>query len=123
MPRRAGRLEESIDPVEIASVFNTESAFHPIYSLEGSAATRALRSLEGKPLDAIVMLGTGMPTLAPIAETIGWSGAPVMSCNLCLAWRAIEAIDRQEPRLSTLKPWLAGDGWVDRLRERMPASS
>ena len=54
----------------VANAFNSESAFHPIYSLEGSAATKALRSLEGKPLDAIVMLGTGMPTLAPIAETI-----------------------------------------------------
>jgi maleate cis-trans isomerase len=108
---------------EVANAFNTESAFHPIYSLGGSAAANALRLLEDKALDAIVMLGTGMPTLAPIADSIGWNGAPVMSCNLCLAWRAIEAIDRQEPRLSTLKPWLAGDGWVDRLRERMPASS
>ena len=104
------------DPVEIANVFNTESAFHPIYSLEGSAATQALCSLERKSLDAIVMLGTGMPTLAPIAETIGWSGAPVMSCNLCLAWRVVEALDDQPPRATTLEPWLRGEGWVDRLK-------
>ena len=105
---------------EIANAFNTESAFHPIYSLGGSAAANALRTLEGKPLDAIVMLGTGMPTLAPIAGCIGWNGAPVMSCNLCLAWRAVEAVDQRGPRLSTLKPWLAGEGWVDRLRQRTP---
>jgi len=110
---------QGFDPVEIASVFNTESAFHPIYSLEGSAATQALRSLEGNPIDAIVMLGTGMPTLAPIAETIGWSGAPVMSCNLCMAWRVVEALDGQAPSITTLEPWLRGEGWVGRLKAQM----
>ena len=106
---------------EVASVFNSESAFHPIYSLEGSAAARALRSLEGKALDAIVMLGTGMPTLRPIAGVIGWAGAPVMSCNLCLAWRAVEALEGRKPSASTIKPWLDGKGWVDRLaRSELP---
>src|SRR5262249_43907355 len=76
------------DVVEVASAFNSESTFHPIYSLGGSVAAKALRTLEGKPLDAIVMLGTGMPTLHPVADSIGWNGAPAMSCNLCLAWRA-----------------------------------
>src|SRR5215510_12939205 len=105
-----------LEVIEVASVFNAESAVHPIYSLAGSSASAALRSLEGKPIDAIVMLGTGMPTLGPIASAIGWAGPPVMSCNLCLAWRAVEALDRQPPRASTLQAWLRGDGWVDRLR-------
>jgi maleate cis-trans isomerase len=106
----------SFEPVEIATVVNTESAFHPIYSLEGSAAAQALRSLEDKPLDAIVMLGTGMPTLNPIAETIGWRGAPVMSCNLCLAWRIVAALDGLPPSAATLHPWLRGEGWLERLK-------
>jgi maleate isomerase len=101
--------------VEVANVFNSADAFHPIYSLGEASAAQALRTLEHKPLDAIVMLGTGMPTLAPIAGVIGWGSAPVLSCNLCLAWRAIEAIDQKEPRESTLKSWLNGEGWVDRL--------
>ena len=109
-----------LDVIEVASVFNAESAFHPIYSLAGSSAMQALRSLERKPLDAIVMLGTGMPTLAPIASAIGWAGAPVMSCNLCLAWRAVEALDRREPRASTLQSWLSGEGWVERLKVQLP---
>jgi maleate isomerase len=104
----------------VAGAFNRDSAFHPIYSLGGSAAAAALQSLRDKPLDAIVMLGTGMPTLAPIAGAIGWSGAPVMSCNLCLAWRAVEALERQTPRRSTLESWLGGTGWVDRLRAALP---
>jgi maleate isomerase len=101
--------------VDVAQVFNNENAFHPIYSLDGSSAAQALHRLRDKPLDAIVMLGTGMPTLAPIAGAIGWGGAPVMSCNLCLAWRAVEALDRREPRRSTLESWLSGEGWVNRL--------
>lgn len=102
----------------VASALNSKSAFNPIYSLGGSAVAQALRELEGRPLDAIVMLGTGMPTLAPIADSIGWQAAPVMSCNLCLAWRCIEALDRRDPTAATLQTWLDGEGWVDRLRAR-----
>lgn len=104
---------------EVANAFNTASSFHPIYSLGGSAASAALRTLEDKRLDAIVMLGTGMPTLRPIAETIGWRGAPVMSCNLCLAWRAVEALDTAAPRRATLERWLQGDGWAAQLKARI----
>jgi maleate isomerase len=101
---------------EVANVASQDAAFHPIYAMAGSSAIAALRSLEGKPLDAIVMLGTGMPTLAPIASAIGWNGATVMSCNLCLAWRMVEVLDGEAPRVATLRSWLNGSGWVDRLK-------
>jgi len=103
---------------EVALVFNAASAFHPIYSLGGSSAAQALQSLKDKPLDAIVMLGTGMPTLRPIAEAIGWNGPLAMSCNLCLAWRAVEVLDGQAPSRATLEPWLSGEGWVAHLNAR-----
>jgi maleate cis-trans isomerase len=103
---------------EIANAFNSASSFHPIYSLGGSAAGAALDTLEDKKLDAIVMLGTGMPTLQPIANAIGWRGAPVMSCNLCLAWRAVEALDRAPPRRTTLERWLQGEDWAAQLQAR-----
>lgn len=106
-----------LEVAAVANAFNEESSFHPIYSLGGSAAERAVMQLEDKPLDAIVMLGTGMPTLQPIARTIGWRGAPVMSCNLCLAWRAVESLAGEPPRRTTLERWLQGDGWADRLRD------
>ena len=100
---------------ELASAVTRSDTFHPIYSLDSSAALAALRTLEDKPLDAIVMLGTGMPTLRPIAATIGWRGAPAMSSNLCLAWRVVEALDRHSPDASTLGSWLHGEGWAERL--------
>jgi maleate isomerase len=107
------------DVLEVAGVFGGETAFHPIYGLGAARATQALARLEPKRLDAIVLLGTGMPTLAPIAQTIGWQGAPVMSCNLCLAWRLTEMLDRQQPREATLHAWLGGEGWIDRLSAQM----
>jgi len=100
----------------VASAFDaTNKSFHPIYSMAGSAAEHAARSLQRAELDAIVMLGTGMPTLRPIAALIDWDGPPVMSCNLCLAWRAVEALRGREPDATTLRPWLRGEGWVRRL--------
>lgn len=102
----------------VATAFDSGSAFHPIYSLPGESAARALQTLKDKPLDAIAMLGTGMPTLRPIAEAIGWSGPPVLSCNLCLAWRVVEALEGQTPRSSSLETWLQGEGWVERLENR-----
>jgi maleate isomerase len=106
------------DVAEIASAVTRSDSFHPIYGLDSSAALMALRTLRNKPLDAIVLLGTGMPTLRPIAETIGWGGPPAMSSNLCLAWRAVEALERRPPAASTLASWLGGEGWTERLKAR-----
>jgi maleate isomerase len=106
------------DVAAVVDVVNSHGTFHPIYSLAASSANRALSALQHKSLDAIVMLGTGMPTLTSIAQVIGWNGAPVMSCNLCLAWRVVETLDRHQTPGATLLTWLGGAGWVDRLRAR-----
>ena len=101
--------------VETSSTFNADSDFHPIYSLQASSAYEALLLLRDKPLDAIVMLGTGMPTLAPIASVGDRDGPPVMSCMLCLAWRTIQAIDGKAPEAGELMSWLKGSDWANRL--------
>ena len=101
--------------VEVSSAFNADSDFHPIYSLQASSASEALHLLRDKPLDAIVMLGTGMPTLAPIASVANWDGPPVMSCMLCLAWRTIQAVDGKTPKASELRRWIRGEDWAKRL--------
>ena len=74
-------------------------------------------------MHAVGMLGTGMPTLAPIASVIGWSGASVMSCNLCLAWRMVAAVDERMPDAAGLEPWLRGEGWVRRLNEYLGSAA
>ena len=108
------------DVVETSSAFDAGSAFHPIYSLAAASASDALELLRDKPVDAIVMLGTGMPTLGSIAETAGWDGPPVMSCMLCLAWRTIEAIEGRQPTAEGVRKWIEGSGWTQRLSARSP---
>jgi len=101
---------------ECASAFNPDSEFHPIYSLGASSAGEALALLREKPVDAIVMLGTGMPTLAPIAGAAGWDGPPVISCMLCLAWRTVQAVDGRAPSADSVMSWINGTHWSARLK-------
>lgn len=91
---------------------NPGSTAHPIYSLPSSAAQAGLDALdEAADLDAIVMLGTGLPTLAPIARTPRRGRAPVMSSMLCLAWRAVLALDGRRPDAANLLGWIDRGSW------------
>ena len=100
---------------ECASAFNPDSEFHPIYSLGATSSFEALTLLQTKSVDAIVMLGTGMPTLRPISMAVGWNGPPVISCMLCLAWRTVHAIDGQALNLHSIMSWIKGTHWSSRL--------
>ena len=86
-------------------------AFHLIYSLPSDAAREALDALGDAQCDAIVMLGTGMPTLRPIAETPRLRGVPVLSCMFCLVWACVTLLEGAEPSAASLDHWLAGSWW------------
>jgi maleate isomerase len=101
---------------EIASAFNPDSEFHPIYSLQAGSAAESLKLLENKDLDAIVMLGTGMPTLRPILDKKDWSGPPVTSCMLSLAWRTVLHMDGETPSAASVLAWSRGEDWSDRMK-------
>jgi maleate cis-trans isomerase len=102
---------------EIARPSSEAGAFHPVYSLDGSRAGEALNTLAHAAVDAVVMLGTGMPTLRAIATAIGAGGAPVISCNLCLAWRSVTALKGNAPDRASLSRWLKGEHWQGRLAQ------
>ena len=89
--------------------------FHPIYSLSSEAAAQALSEINEPRLDAIVMLGTGMPTLAAISRSPFHGGAPVLSCMFCLIWAGVVLLERAEPTRAGLEDWLTGDWWRGRL--------
>lgn len=105
-----------LDVTEVVGAFNDESEFHPIYSLRAESSVEALRSLEDKDLDAIVMLGTGMPTLQPILDVANWNGAPVTSCMLSLAWRTVMYIDGTDPSKENMLAWSKGEEWRGRMK-------
>ena len=104
---------------EIATSFNAESGFHPIYSLNAGDAAEALSDLGGRgDHDAILMLGTGIPTLRPIAEAAGRPGPPTLSCMLCLVWRCVRELEDSPPDAESVAAWARGEGWSERLAAR-----
>lgn len=99
-----------------ANAYRETDEFHAIYSLSADAALKAMRTFETKSIDAVLMLGTGMPTLRAISVLPSIGSAPVLSCMLCLAWRAISHLD---PLLATregLQAWLTHRPWETNLQ-------
>ena len=107
--------------VRIAGSELKDGVFHPIYAMSGDGAHRALLELDPAGLDAIAMLGTGMPTLAPIHRTPFHGGVPVLSCMLALAWRSVCALDKADPARDSLLAWVRGEGWSARYLARRDA--
>lgn len=103
------------DVVAEASAFRDSGAFHPIYSLAAGEATAALDGLDPGGIDAVLMLGTGMPTLPAIAARPRLGDAPVISCMLALAWRAVTHRDPSVHSRETLLAWIDGAHWKPRL--------
>ena len=101
---------------EVAGVFDDSSDFHPIYILRAESSMNALMSLKDKDIDAIVMLGTGMPTLQPILNCADWNGPPVTSCMLSLAWRTMLYINGKDASRDDILAWSRGQDWWQRMR-------
>jgi hypothetical protein len=77
----------------------------------------ALDGLRGR-FDAVVLLGTGLPTLRAILATPSIGAAPVVSCTLALAWRCLHLLQGTAPSGASLLEWISGDAWRHRYRER-----
>ena len=59
--------EGGVEVARVVEVAPQACAFHPIYAMPAADARSALDALDDEPgLDAVAMLGTGMPTLGPI---------------------------------------------------------
>jgi maleate isomerase len=97
-------------------------AGHPIYSMTADAASRALDAIDSSGVDAIVMLGTGLPTLGALLAARG-ARAPAMSCNLALAWACAEPIERHGGSADSLLRWISGEGWRARFEARHGAGA
>ncbi len=98
-----------------ASAYRESAAFHPIYSLSADAALKALSAFETLDVDAVLMLGTGMPTLRALSLRPRIGKAPVLSCMLCLAWRAVAHRDASLATRAGLEAWLTDQPWAANL--------
>lgn len=59
---------------------------HRIYGLTSAEVLEAVASFDLRGAQAILLAGTGMPSLRVILELEPAHGVPVLSSNLCLAW-------------------------------------
>jgi maleate isomerase len=101
-----------LEVVTVSSAYDDQGAFHPIYALTGAPVSAALQPLLPlDDLDAIVLLGTGMPTVRPIQAARDKTATPIISCMLALVWASVAAIDPTHNTPDALKSWLAGDHW------------
>jgi len=105
----------------VASASLDESLFHPIYSIPAGRTTETFDRLRAEHVDAIVMLGTGMPTLETILERAGAVGVPLLSCMLARAWRTVAAVDGRAPDATELQRWIAGEHWKARFAAQRPS--
>lgn len=98
-----------------ASAFQPSADFHPIYSMAPDAPVAALDELARHDLDAVLLLGTGMPSLPAIAARPFVGRAPVLSCMLALAWRCVVHRDPEQATRAALLNWIGGNHWKEPL--------
>jgi maleate isomerase len=85
-----------------------------IYRLRTGTIVEAVSRMDWSRADAIVLTGTGAPTLRAIPEISRRSGKPVFSSNLCLAWALLRSIGHKAALpVSDLQGGLI-EGWVSR---------
>lgn len=91
--------------------------FHPIYGQTARILDSAMKRLQ-PGYDAILLMGTGAPTLPVIAAA---TGAPVLSSNLCTGWRLTQIL--RGKGAPSLADFIAPDAaWRARLAARFPSS-
>ena len=85
-----------------------------VYKIRAPMVQAAAQQLDTRDVDAILISGTGMPSLRVIPSLALRTGKPVLSSNLCLAWALLRelGIDIEPPRAEEGES-LIGD-WVER---------
>ena len=85
-----------------------------IYRIRTGLVLDAARQLDTQDADAIVMTGTGMPTLRAIPYIARLTGKPVLSSNLCLAWAMLQRAGVTIPAPRTAVGETLLGGWAER---------
>jgi threonine aldolase len=85
-----------------------------VYRIRAPMVLEAAAALNVDNADAILLSGTGMPTLRVMSQLAQRTGRPVLSSNLCLAWAMLKLAGVEPPAArKELGEALLG-GWVER---------
>jgi maleate isomerase len=100
----------------VQSVHSSDPGFHAIYTTSSESANNAAQALSASNADAVLMLGTGMPSLKTLLTQRDRPGPPWLSSMLALMWQSVAAIPSTPPRPSDLQTWLDAGHWADRAQ-------
>lgn len=104
--------EADIDVVRTVRIATRTADTRGIYELGSEQLSAALAGLSLDGIDAVLVSGTGLPSLPVIRQRA--SGVPVISSNICLAGRLLDLHDRSD-LLEPASPLIRG--WRQRLDE------
>jgi maleate cis-trans isomerase len=100
-----------------------EAGYHPIYAQRSRQAAAVLADVASLDVDAVLISGTGLPSLAALPRLNAAGGPPLVSSNLALAWALEEILAGRGAAPAPIVGWLAEDApWVGRLAARYPRS-
>lgn len=101
------------DVTNVRRVATRTSNTQTIYELSSADALPLLREGMMAGVDAVLISGTGMPTLSAIHDVK--LNVPIISSNLCLAWRLLQIAGKAELLEADNLPFIGG--WETRLSE------
>jgi maleate isomerase len=94
--------ESGIEVVARLRVEPTLTDTHRIYELSSNDALAAMQRVDCGNAEALLVSGTGMPTLRALRHWRSETALPAVSSNLCLAWALLRAalpgFDEADPR-------------------------
>ncbi|RWI50504.1 MAG: hypothetical protein EOR16_30005 [Mesorhizobium sp.] len=110
--------KSGFDLVTKSDVDLTGGSTSGIYRLRSSTIAEVVRGVNWRGADAIVLTGTGAPTLRAIPAIAEFSDKPVLSSNLCLAWAMLRAIGHSAALpVEAQRSVLIDTGWAARRFE------
>lgn len=100
---------EGLEIVRVIAIQTSGADTRSIYALSSQDAARSLADADLSGAEAVLLSGTGMPTLGVLRAG---SALPIISSNLCLAWSLLRAAgDRRAGK----HPCAMTTGWPKRL--------
>ena len=109
-------MSHGFDIGTVQAVNASNPGFHAIYTTSSQSANNAAHALRASSADAVLMLGTGMPSLKTLLIQRDLVGPPWLSSMLALMWQSVAAIPNNPSEPSDLPTWLNAGHWADRAQ-------
>lgn len=106
--------DNGLDVVSHAQKIMDPSDTRAVYRIRVPQVMETAATLDASNADAILLSGTGMPTLRVIPELAKRTGKPVLSSNLALAWHCLKQTGAAFPAPRREMGESLLGGWVER---------